>query len=54
MTKAMATAGLACDESANGDFASSANHYKRAAGIFEFLGETQLPKWVARGKRHYE
>ena len=42
-------AGLACDNCINGKFANSSKSFKIAAGIFEFLANVQLPKWVSRG-----
>jgi len=41
----------ATENSISGEFASASRDYAAAAGIFGFLGEVQLPKWVARGSK---
>jgi len=48
-SKAIGTAGVACDNSIAGDFAASSRGYKAAAGMMQFLAEDHLPKWIARG-----
>jgi hypothetical protein len=45
----LSTAGVGCDASIAGDFTTASKQFKRAAGIFEYLGQDQLPKWIARG-----
>ena len=44
-------AGVATESSMAGEFASASREYAAAAGIFQFLAEDHLPKWVARGTR---
>lgn len=48
-SKAMGTAGVACDASIAGDFAASSRGFKAASGMMQFLAEDHLPKWIARG-----
>lgn len=45
----LSSAGMGCDASIAGDFATAAKEFKKAAGVFEHLGQDQLPKWIARG-----
>jgi len=47
-TDGIGTAGIACDESTNGDFASASRNFKRAAGIMDFLTTDQLPQWISK------
>jgi len=44
-------AGVATESSIAGEFAAASREYAAAAGIFQFLGDDHLPKWVARGSR---
>jgi hypothetical protein len=44
-------AGVATESSVAGEFAAASREYAAAAGIFQFLADDHLPKWVARGKR---
>jgi hypothetical protein len=39
----------ATEKSISGDFASANRDYATAAGIFDFLAEEHLPKWIAKG-----
>jgi hypothetical protein len=39
----------ATEKSIAGDFAAANRDYASAAGIFEFLAEEHLPKWIAKG-----
>jgi BRO1-like domain len=39
----------ATEKSVSGDFAAASRDYASAAGIFDFLAEEHLPKWVAKG-----
>jgi len=48
VTEGLGTAGLACDESANGDFASASRNFKRASGIMQFIATDQLPQWISK------
>jgi len=48
VTDGLATAGLACDESTNGDFACASRNFKRAAGIMDYLATDQLPQWISK------
>lgn len=47
-SEGLGTAGLACDESMSGDFASASRNFKKAAGIMNFLAEDQLPQWISK------
>eukprot|EP00555_Chaetoceros_dichaeta_P003086 CAMPEP_0198249312 /NCGR_PEP_ID=MMETSP1447-20131203/878_1 /TAXON_ID=420782 /ORGANISM="Chaetoceros dichaeta, Strain CCMP1751" /LENGTH=428 /DNA_ID=CAMNT_0043933919 /DNA_START=37 /DNA_END=1323 /DNA_ORIENTATION=+ len=47
-TDGLGTAGIACDESINGDFASASRNFKKAAGIMDFLATDQLPQWISK------
>ena len=42
-------AGVATELSVGGEFAAASREYAAATGIFEFLAEDHLPKWVSRG-----
>ena len=39
----------ATEKSVSGDFAAASRDYACAAGIFDFLAEEHLPKWIAKG-----
>ena len=45
----LAKAGVATETSVAGEFAAASREYAAAAGVFAFLAEDHLPKWVARG-----
>jgi len=42
-------AGLAADQSTEGEFAAASRDYAAAAGTFTFLANEQLPKWDRKG-----
>lgn len=44
-------AGVATETSVVGEFAAASREYAAAAGIFSFLADDHLPKWVARGSK---
>lgn len=44
-------AGVATETSVAGEFAAASREYAAAAGIFQFLAEDHLPKWVARASQ---
>lgn len=44
-------AGVATETSVAGEFAAASREYAAAAGIFSFLADGHLPKWVARGSK---
>jgi len=46
---ALATGGAGCDSSVSGDFAAAGKQFKVAAGIWQYLGQDLMPKWIARG-----
>jgi hypothetical protein len=46
---ALATGGAGCDSSVAGDFAGAGKQFKISAGIWQYLGQDLLPKWIARG-----
>lgn len=46
---ALGTAGTACDECIEGNFASAGRGFKKAAGVMQCLAEEELPKWIAKG-----
>ena len=39
----------ATEKSISGDFAAASRDYASAAGIFDFLAQEHLPKWIAKG-----
>jgi len=47
-------AGVATESSMAGEFAAASREYAAAAGIFHFLAEDHLPKWIARGSKTNE
>lgn len=54
LVMAVATEGLgravrATEQSVAGEFAAASRDYAAAAGIFHFLAEDQLPKWISKG-----
>lgn len=44
-------AGVATETSVAGEFAAASREYAAAAGIFQFLAEDHLPKWVSRAAK---
>ena len=44
-------AGVATETSMAGEFAAASREYAAAAGIFTFLADDYVPKWVARGSK---
>lgn len=50
-TYGIATAGVGTDECTAGDFAAASRNFKKASGVFEFLGNTQLPSWQAKSSK---
>jgi hypothetical protein len=53
-TQGMAVAGKGTDACTGGDFAAASREFKKASGIFDFLGETQLPQWQAKGGKVFD
>jgi len=49
LCEGLGKAGVATESSMAGEFAAASREYAAAAGIFQFLGEDHLPKWIARG-----
>jgi hypothetical protein len=49
--EALGHAASATENSVQGEFASASRDYASAAGIFDFLAEDQLPKWIAKGSK---
>lgn len=47
--EALGHAASATESSVAGEFAAASRAYAAAAGIFDFLAEDQLPKWIAKG-----
>lgn len=47
-------AGVATETSMAGEFAAASREYGAAAGIFQFLADDHLPKWIARGSKTNE
>lgn len=47
-------AGVATETSMAGEFAAASREYAAAAGIFQFLADDHLPKWIARGSKTNE
>mmetsp|Transcript_6017 Transcript_6017/g.14583 ORF Transcript_6017/g.14583 Transcript_6017/m.14583 type:complete len:426 (+) Transcript_6017:179-1456(+) len=54
MCEGLGKAGVATESSMAGEFAAASREYAAAAGIFQFLGDDHLPKWIARGSRTSE
>lgn len=44
-------AGVATESSMAGEFAAASREYAISAGIFQFLADDHLPKWIARGSK---
>jgi hypothetical protein len=44
-------AGVATESSVVGEFAAASREYAAATGIFAFLADDHLPKWIARGSQ---
>jgi len=42
-------AGSATENSVSGEFAAASRDYAAAAGVFSFLANDQLPKWISKG-----
>lgn len=51
LCEGLGKAGVATESSLAGEFAAASREYAAAAGIFQFLADDHLPKWVARGSR---
>lgn len=49
--EALGQAVSATEKSVAGDFAAASRDYATAAGIFHFLAEEHLPKWIAKGSQ---
>jgi len=47
--EALGHAAAATENSVAGEFAAASRDYSAAAGIFDFLAEDHLPKWIAKG-----
>lgn len=47
----MGRAGSATENSIAGDFAAASRDYAAASGVFAFLANDQLPKWIAKGSK---
>eukprot|EP00541_Cyclophora_tenuis_P018982 CAMPEP_0116561624 /NCGR_PEP_ID=MMETSP0397-20121206/11689_1 /TAXON_ID=216820 /ORGANISM="Cyclophora tenuis, Strain ECT3854" /LENGTH=431 /DNA_ID=CAMNT_0004087793 /DNA_START=56 /DNA_END=1351 /DNA_ORIENTATION=+ len=47
--QALGKASTATEASIAGEFAQASREYSAAAGIFQFLAEDHLPKWIAKG-----
>lgn len=51
VSEGLGKAGVATESSIAGEFAAASREYAAAAGIFAFLAEDHLPKWIARGSQ---
>jgi BRO1-like domain len=51
LCEGLGRAGIATESSVAGEFAAASREYANAAGVFQFLAEDHLPKWVARGTK---
>jgi hypothetical protein len=51
VSEGLGKAGVATETSVAGEFAAASREYAAAAGIFTFLADDHLPKWVARGSQ---
>mmetsp|Transcript_29709 Transcript_29709/g.63630 ORF Transcript_29709/g.63630 Transcript_29709/m.63630 type:complete len:428 (-) Transcript_29709:159-1442(-) len=54
LCEGLGKAGVATESSMVGEFAAASREYAAAAGIFQFLAEDHLPKWIARGTKTKE
>ncbi len=54
LCEGLGKAGVATESSMAGEFAAASREYAAAAGIFQFLGDDHLPKWIARGSKTSE
>lgn len=54
LCEGLGKAGVATESSTAGEFAPASREYAAAAGIFQFLAEDHLPKWIARGSKTNE
>lgn len=54
LCEGLGKAGVATESSCAGEFAAASREYAAAAGIFQFLGDDHLPKWIARGTKTNE
>lgn len=54
LCEGLGKAGVATESSMAGEFAAASREYAAAAGIFSFLAEDHLPKWIARGSKTSE
>lgn len=54
VTYAVSESNIGCDFSVKGDFAQALKKFTNTTGIFQFLGETLLPDWMAKSKQHAE
>jgi len=54
LCEGLGKAGVATESSMAGEFAAASREYAAAAGIFQFLGDDHLPKWIARGSNTKE
>jgi len=54
LCEGLGKAGVATESSMAGEFAAASREYAAAAGIFQFLGDDHLPKWIARGSNTNE
>jgi hypothetical protein len=54
LCEGLGKAGVATESSMAGEFAAASREYAAAAGIFRFLGDDHLPKWIARGSKTSE
>jgi hypothetical protein len=48
VSEGLGKAGVATESSVAGEFAAASREYAAAAGIFQYLADDHLPKWVAR------
>jgi hypothetical protein len=51
VTEGLGRAASATENSIAGDFAAASRDYAAAAGIFDFLAQDHLPKWIAKGSK---
>lgn len=54
LCEGLGKAGVATESSMAGEFAAASREYGAAAGIFQFLADDHLPKWIARGSKTNE
>jgi len=51
VAEGLGSASAATEHSVAGDFAAASREYAKAAGVFDFLADDILPKWISKGSK---